>query len=1733
MALFRRTFLRQHVVQELADDQYVLPVVSLRQKVEAKLNQSVVANPKLRQLLSQQEFFGRGMSTGDDSAYPGQQLYWPIPVRSTRRDVSESTNNESLTDLIQSLSREQNQQGILLTAASGAGKTLACRKAFCDCIEFERHPALLAEHLPCWVRTEGRLRDRHAIEGLILRASGIDMSLDRLQWYLRHSPPVLFFFDLNSADIDDGRQVALDLSRFQLEWGRFGHRCIVASRNMPPGDPVRAALLDSSAGAFREFTLAPLSLQACGQYLRNHREFEQEVRITAGLDLPASLISPERIEEAVRRLENLLEHTDTTDGGFVSVPLLLHFTTEVNDRQADVRTVSDLYDRIVEQHLGREEETYGRQLLHALGLTPGATRHELTLAALTRIALTIRARASAARHISLEDLHATLQRPSGDWIPPDRFWYRNPVFRANFDREFIDRWLLSSSLLKCNGQTVQFLHDSFVDYFCGRHGLLASVAPRGIIPEIPHIVDRLTHRPDRWAGSIGFLGGVLSDTEFVELIEQLLVTRPLDGLPKLVLEMSQGTAPAVPLARTLANSHVIYSWQSLQDPRLLPGECHGILLSERNESADVLASRIRERHAECRLPFLHLTTPVERGWLPSYAHQAPLLQLIALSGERADRPGVAFVDITGSLWCWWHGWENARQVAESNSYQVDPWGNGLHLLQLSNHTVVFLESDITTGTHFTVAGLTSSSVSVLRSGRLFDKVDHAEVLNSDYLVLLMDSYELKVWSPTSDSPPLTVARLPHRISAYAVNGQSVVAGCATGQVFLCSLQGTDPIELPTPPSGHTFRSDCDVNCVTFLTPNTVVAGRTDGHVLLWSLDPVSLLAFTEHSSDIYFVCSRRNDELVVVTNVEVLLWQREKSLTRVAVHPGRVTAVELLSDGSVVSADDDGFVRRTMPGSQVSTSFDHAVYVASGFTVHTTEGDHEAEGTTEGTLAQHGVGKTLLGRTPEDVIISSGDDCRIRLWSPRFGANRIRSPHKGTVNRLVPLAAGGVCSLDNVGQGILWDGNQDGQPPVTLYEYSGRAIELSDGRVAVVSPNKFSFCIWNIDARKLESGPGFFQGDDEGFIQLECTGAVALPNAGLATAHADGMVYVWDTHDEELSLIPQHRENPPILQHQSRVTAIASLSDGTVVSGDEHGKLLAARGDRMLELPDLPNAVLSIAPVSQSSVLVTCQDAPTVWELSLENASPIPRLRFDDGENALSLTVLSDGSVGCLGTDGSIKRYMPSSSRVGHVLAAAGRSGIHLLPSGRIVVTDSDEVIEVIEPDLRVVTPLAVNHRVTSVAERHDGEIVLGTSSGFVLRCRLEATNLQAVQRTSDTGPIDVGRADKPEQSEDDGRLLTGLVQAANSLGMKVDYNDSSFAELLSESEPAIGDPLFDGLDWIARGARELIAVLEDANRFSLRWSTREISPAHVLLAIIDDRQNGFGTTLTSLGIPRDAVESLALKDAPQDWESTLTMGRSTFNRAALDWLNHAVTLAEGDDDFEVSTAHVMLSLLRQPVSPLRELLDECGVMMREAPARMAELLQAEIGRDSADAAFIDAVDRDSLPPVSVQLADRSPWCAVAVAARTLKLIDLKPSEWPSEAQSHRLVVTGLMEILEASCVHGRASKRLVSVCDQLKAALADVAERRIQSKQSWDYDRDAGLFRVERFLTLHRQLLVVALAVASGKGSVVLRDDLQILLTSETLRAHQAEIQANIERLDGYQPEEEGMLIAPEYFGR
>lgn len=334
---YRETFLRWHVANELGQPDRVLAVTALRKRILDHLEQVCEMKPEEYETRVQRRVNTKMFLYTPHSGpgvYPQSTCYLPVPVF----DVESPQNRWN--DLSAMLAATKSG-GVLLTARSGGGKSLACTKVIHDCF---REGSPLAGWLPFvlpdsmsvlrafdpesradWQRFslwEALFRVSSRNQG---RVASLGFCKQAVENWL-NGPPLLIFADLNRVPRRYLGGLVESLEIFQARYP--AHRCIVTYRSANREDGVRRDLVRLER--FREYDMQPLGAGQAGRYLRTIRECERTIlkRLGGGRSLPKYLGAVDRDCE---QLEALIAQHTRADDSLISTPLLMHLVTLVGD----------------------------------------------------------------------------------------------------------------------------------------------------------------------------------------------------------------------------------------------------------------------------------------------------------------------------------------------------------------------------------------------------------------------------------------------------------------------------------------------------------------------------------------------------------------------------------------------------------------------------------------------------------------------------------------------------------------------------------------------------------------------------------------------------------------------------------------------------------------------------------------------------------------------------------------------------------------------------------------------------------------------------------------------------------------------------------------------------------------------------------------------------------------------------------------------------------------------------------------------------------------------------------------------------------------------------------------------------------------------------------------------------------------------------------------------------------
>lgn len=983
----RTTFLRRHVRTQLAYSGDLLALGELR----AALRDARPAVANLDAWLD-----ARLTPTAFFTGYPDMPLYRPLRLVPADDAVRTALADADLVDLSALLTRLREAKcrvpgGVVLMTRSGAGKTVAARAAFRDCV-VGGEQARLGGLLPCWL-PPGPLQpwpDPKEACGpvfeLIHQASEIGEGRIGLPEWLRVGPPLLLFVDLNAFMPEERQTLARSLVAYRQ---RFPTHLVVVAYRTPgteASDNTLAQLLArrDAAPLFARYDLATIPAEMAVKYLEDVRRLEVVLRTESGLPVP----NRDDVEDDVGWLRGLIRDHVRSQGaggaaeGLVSTPLLMHFVTGLTlgrtgeeagrppgtEKPKRPETLKGLYEAVVRQHLTREVEHFANE-------RQPLTESDLSVA-MSRLALAMLHRGTTRLEPArVRELLAYPEESVGDgpdaWVPSGEFWrvtaspYYVREFPASNDPKVPGQLetVLRFALLRPDGVSVGFLHDSFLYYFAAlavRYSREPGI-PTRLRGEWPAVAERMRERPDLRADVAAFLGGMVTATELAAWMREVIAVCVADGVTGLVLR-----APAGREGRGQASDDVVLrgleravrkeAMALATLPEALASHCHGQMWHRGAEPgvcrqwAEELAGRLKR---------------AGRGWLRA-ERGVDASNVMVLRGHTGAVKALAMMN-------------DGRLVSAGNDGSIRVWdvdGNQPSR-ELGRHAErVF-------------------ALCVLRDGRLVSASD--------------DHRTVRIWDANGDRPPRVLGGHTGRVFALCVLRDGRLASArGDGTIRIWDVDSDQsPDELGRHANG--VLSLCE------LTDGRLASAGYHGSIRVWDVNgnqPPRVLG--KHTGKVFALCVLRDGRLVSANDDHLIrIWDvdSDRFPDVLGRHADEVDALCVLRDGQLVSASNDGTIRIWGVDSKQPSRV----------------------------LGVHTDGVDALCVLADGRLVSGGRDDAIRIWD----VDSDQPP------RLLEGHAGWVRALCVLGDGRLVSGSRD--CTIRLWNTtSGRCVTTTTARAAVI-----------------------------------------------------------------------------------------------------------------------------------------------------------------------------------------------------------------------------------------------------------------------------------------------------------------------------------------------------------------------------------------------------------------------------------------------------------------------------------------------------------------------------------------------------------------------------------------------------------------------------------------------------------------------------------------------------------
>ena len=1014
---YRQTPLRAHVVRQMGwgDQQSwqhslqdVLALWELRERIGRGYDQ------QLRSALTLERFFYEPIAADLDTAcLPVEVQHVPHQPEHTYRD---------LTTLIQQLDEQADTRSVLLVARSGAGKTVAARKAFCDCVVADPTlgQPLLAGYLPCWINVDGTgTRDAtgsrcpRLIEHLILRACGVEKQLDAdalARWLDQPDLKLLLFFDLNAWAEQARDDVAGDLVRFLDEYRNIGHRAVVAYRSAAVDDGPRRTLVNS--GQFQEFNLAPVNTRQAEQYLENIRLFENFVNLSVSPDTPLPQLHAQVAEDKQQLLRLVRRHVGQSEvqESVISTPLLMHFASLLQPGElAGVQTLSDLYDKVVQRHLKREQQRLDVTWTDGDNDGAGISRKDLSKRpqrirdAMARLAVLIMQQPPGRVSVSRESFCEMLETEP-------------PVYS-----EAAVELLLEFSLLQqdsANDDDLRLLHDSLIYYFAA-----ATLKPQqhndSLLGWAKQVVVQLRSWPNGRREVAEFLGGLLDADAFGELLVELLAGPPdettVDHVTALICGADGGPNGRVAVATRLQQECMRRSgWEGQREPLGFLSEIHETLISEVDEMCTEVAGTLVGRLRQTDRTWLRCMHPRHRASYQEMSEHDSLVFCVDVWVNPADSTDVRVVsgsyDKTVRLW-------NPSTGLVEIIITCDEAGEGMISGGVGIGCVSALpDGRIVSGSADGTVRLWNPATGIVETIITHDNwVECLAVLPDGRVVSGSNDRTVRHWNPATGLVDTIITHNDRVTTLAALPDGRVVSGSWDNTVRLWN-PGTGLVET-------IITHDEPVGCLAALPDGRIVSGSLDNTVRLWNPATGLVETIITHDEPVACLTALPDGHIVSGSNDRtVRRWNPATGLVETIVtHDEPVECLTALPDGRVVSGSLDNTVRIWNPiTNSVNDIITHddgveclAVLpdgrVVSGSYDKTVRLWNPGTGLVE-TIITHDEPVECLTALPDGRVVSGSADETVRLWNPATGLVETIITHNGWVTTLAALPDGRVVS---------------------------------------------------------------------------------------------------------------------------------------------------------------------------------------------------------------------------------------------------------------------------------------------------------------------------------------------------------------------------------------------------------------------------------------------------------------------------------------------------------------------------------------------------------------------------------------------------------------------------------------------------------------------------------------------------------------------------------------------------
>ena len=438
-------------------------------------------------------------------------------------------------------------------------------------------------------------------------------------------------------------------------------------------------------------------------------------------------------------------------------------------------------------------------------------------------------------------------------------------------------------------------------------------------------------------------------------------------------------------------------------------------------------------------------------------------------------------------------------------------------------------------------------------------------------------------------------------------------------------------------------------------------------------------------------------------------------------HRSGVRAVAALGDGRIVSGCDDGTIRIWNAATGEIVHLDGhqggvtALAVLSDGRIASASRDRTirswdvAAGVEVARLEGHKDSVNALAVLPDGRIVSGSADKTIRIWNAALDAEiAILDDLRGPVNVLAVLPDGRFVSGGDDSTLRIW--NAATGEVVSFESRQGGVTALAvlpDGRIALGFDRRSVFdrwdttlCIWSPSA-----GPSWIDGH-----QGRVTSLAVLQNGHLISGSGDGTISIWDA--------AAGIEIARLEGHQGGVIALAVLPGELIVSGSHDNTIRmwdVAAGLEDVRLERHRGAVTALTMLPNRGIVSGFDDSSIyIWDAG----APVETTRLEGHRGVVTvLAALPDGRVVSGSNDGAICIWNAATGdKIGHLSGhQGGVTAVTTLPDGRIVSGSDDSTIRIWRSTIDEFVRLEGHPGgVTALAVLTSGEIVAGCDDSTI-----------------------------------------------------------------------------------------------------------------------------------------------------------------------------------------------------------------------------------------------------------------------------------------------------------------------------------------------------------------------------------------------------------------------------------